>query len=352
MPIKVAGFLLSFAMALICGPFLIRFLIKHKSGQNINPDAPAGHAVKQGTPTMGGILFLFPVIICTLLYLLWIRVGESRHPENDFTLLAPLLMLIGFGAVGFADDWLSLKRGKNMGLKAREKLLVQCVLAGGFLFYMAATANPLTTTSVELLPDRVMHALALPQWTMNLGYWYYVLAGLTMVGLSNATNFSDGLDGLCGGLGVFLSLTLAALTSSLHPALSFYCITIAGGLCGFLWWNIHPAKIFMGDTGSLALGATFAAVALQGKTEVGMLAASLVFWAELISVMIQVSVFKWRKHKYGIEAARARRVFRRTPLHHHFEEMGIAETAVVGRFWLIGAVCAALALLWGIGGRL
>ncbi|HLV78769.1 MAG TPA: hypothetical protein VKT32_00770, partial [Chthonomonadaceae bacterium] len=184
---------------------------------------------------------------------------------------------------------------------------------------------------------------------VSLGNAYYLLAVLFIVGLSNATNITDGLDGLSSGLTILISLALAALLTPIYPGLSFYCVVLAGGLAGFLWWNAHPAQVFMGDTGSLALGAGLAGAAMLGKQEVGLIVAALVCWIELISVIVQVTVFKWRRRRYGLEYAKGHRVFRRTPLHHHFEEAGWPETAVVTRFWLVGALCAALSLLWGRG---
>jgi phospho-N-acetylmuramoyl-pentapeptide-transferase len=170
---------------------------------------------------------------------------------------------------------------------------------------------------------------------------------LFIVGLSNATNITDGLDGLASGVTILICVAAAAMVWLSHPWLSVYTVALAGGLAGFLWWNAHPARVFMGDTGSLPLGAALAGVALAGKHEVGLIIASLVCWAELISVMIQVTVFKWRRRTRGIEYARGHRVFRRTPLHHHFEELGVPETAIVTRFWIAGALVAALSLLWG-----
>jgi phospho-N-acetylmuramoyl-pentapeptide-transferase len=345
----VVGFIAAFLLASLPGRALIARLRRIGAGQNISADAPVAHGKKQGTPTMGGLLILFAVTITTLAYIGLAQWGVHRRPADDLGLLPLLLLTLGYGGIGFADDYLSLVRGKNLGLRARDKFLAQCVIGVGFLLWMAHTAEPGVTTRVSLRPYLLLNDLAAGQITVDLGLWYYPIALLLIVGLSNATNFTDGLDGLLSGVGILICLALSALVAVMRPDLAFYLVVLAGGMAGFLWWNAHPAGIFMGDTASLALGAALAGVALIGKQEIGLIVASLVCWAELISVMIQVSVFKWRRRRKGIEYARANRVFRRTPLHHHFEEAGWPETQVVLRFWLVGAICAALALLWGRG---
>jgi phospho-N-acetylmuramoyl-pentapeptide-transferase len=342
----VVGFVVAFLLAVLPGGFVIARLRQIGARQNISADAPAAHGKKQGTPTMGGLLIVFALTVTTLAYIAITQLGAHRHPAQDYALLPLLLMTLGFGGIGFADDYLSLVRGKNLGLRAREKFAAQCLVGAGFVFWLASTAQPGVTTSVTLLPAQVLNDLAAGQITLDPGWAYYVIALVFLVGFSNATNMSDGLDGLSSGLTIFICLALAALVSVIRPDLAFYCVALAGGLTGFLWWNAHPARVFMGDTCSLALGAGLAGVALLGKQEVGLIVASLVCWAELISVMIQVSVFKYRRRRHGIEYARQHRVFRRTPLHHHFEEAGLPETQVVARFWIAGALCAALALLW------
>ncbi len=343
----VIGFVAAFLLAALPGRLVIAKLRGLNAKQNVSADAPATHGKKQGTPTMGGLLILFALTATVLGVGLPMQLGEHRHSVEDYTLLPLLFMTLAFGAIGFVDDFLSLKRGKNLGLRAREKFAAQCFVAIGFVLWMAGTAHPGTTTVVTLTPSIVTNALARDGWTVDLGWTYYVLAAIFLVGFSNATNITDGLDGLSSGLTILISLTVAALVWVIYPSLALFCVAMAGGLAGFLWWNAHPAKVFMGDTCSLALGAGLAGAAMLGKQEVGLIIASLVCWAELISVIIQVSVFKWRKRKHGLDYAKAHRVFRRTPLHHHFEELGWPETQVVARFCLTGLLCTALALLWG-----
>lgn len=338
----VAAFVMMFLLTALPGGIVIERLRRLGAKQNVSENAPAAHAGKQGTPTMGGLMFLFP-FVPTILGVL-VADGFGRHEP---ALLPVFLMTVGCALIGFGDDYMSKRRGKNLGMTPLQKLIAQIVVCGAFVFWLARTAQPITT-QVQVLPP-TLTGLVPTGWLspIDLGLLYYPIALLFLVGLSNATNFTDGLDGLAGGVTVVIALTLTALFRLWRPELGLFTVALAGGLAGFLWWNAHPAKVFMGDTGSLPVGAALAGAAIAGKQEMALIVVSLVCWAELISVMVQVSVFKWRKRRRGIEFARANRVFRRTPLHHHFEEMGIKETAVVSRFWLAAVVCAAIALLWG-----
>lgn len=346
----VLGFLAAFLLTAVPGKVAIAQLRRLGAKQNISANAPEAHSAKQHTPTMGGLLILAAHTVVVLVYFFLTQLGEHRHPMQDYTLLPPLLLTLAFGAIGFADDFLSVRRGKNLGLRAREKFAAQCLVAIGFAFWLAKTAQPNLTTSVALTPALTFGSYVSAERVIDLGFWYYPLAALFIVGLSNAVNFTDGLDGLSSGVTFIICLALAILaTQSVYPSLDFFVIALAGALAGFLWWNAHPAKVFMGDTGSLALGAALAGVALAGKQEVGLIIAALVCWAELFSVILQVLVFKWRRKRHGLEYAKSHRVFRRSPLHHHFEELGWPETQVVTRFWIAGALCTALALLWSRG---
>ncbi|HZO91047.1 MAG TPA: phospho-N-acetylmuramoyl-pentapeptide-transferase [Chthonomonadaceae bacterium] len=345
----ILGFVAAFLLAALPGKMAIAALQRLGARQNVSEDAPEAHSAKQGTPTMGGLLILFALSVVVLVYFVLTQLGEHRRPAQDYSLLPQLILTLAFGAIGFADDFLSARRGKNLGLRAREKFAAQCLVAIGFALWLAKTAQPDLTTSVALTPSLTLGNVVIGENVVDLGFWYYPLAVLTIVGLSNATNFTDGLDGLSSGLAILISLALALLLAPISASFGFFAAALAGALAGFLWWNAHPARVFMGDTGSLALGAALAGVALIGKQEIALIVASLVCWAELFSVIIQVLVFKWRRRQHGLEYAQTHRVFRRSPLHHHFEEVGWPETQVVLRFWIAGAVCAALALLWGRG---
>lgn len=345
---SVVAFVMAFLFAALPGKFVIERLRQLKATQNISADAPTSHSKKAGTPTMGGLLILFALTATTLPYFLLTQFGPLRHGPFDPSPFVVLILTLAFAAIGIADDYMSLKRGKNLGLTAKQKFAAQCVFAILFLVWVGMHAT-VKTTQIHLLPQELTNAFGIDPQVRSLGWLYYPLALLYLVGFSNATNITDGLDGLVSGVVISICLAMALLIGATYPDLSYFCVALAGGLAGFLWWNAHPAKVFMGDTASLALGAGLVAVSMLSKQEVGLIVASLVCWAELISVMIQVSVFKYRKRKHGIDYARANRVFRRTPLHHHFEEGGIEETRVVQRFWIASAICAALALLWNQG---
>ncbi len=345
----IVGLVAAVLIAILSGGALVSRLRAFKAGQNISPDAPASHAAKQGTPTMGGLIILFSTTVVTALYIVWDEVGTHRREVQDFRLIPVLMVFLAFGCIGLADDVLSVTRGKNLGLRAREKFTIQVLAAAGFAAYLAASSQPGLTTSISILPSVLINTMHVGQVVWDAGWLYFPLSILFLVGYSNATNMTDGLDGLLGGLSFIASTAMSALLLPLQPDLSFFCAALAGGTLGFLWFNTHPARVFMGDTGSLAIGAALATVAILGKQEVAVIVCGLVFWAELFSVMVQVTVFKYRRRVHGLEYARAHRVFRRSPLHHHFEECGIAETQVVGRFLIIGVVLAGVALLWLIG---
>lgn len=323
---KVLALGAAFLTVLILGPRAIVWLSALKFGQNINEDAPERHQQKQGTPTMGGFLFAPGVLVALLvLFALGLRPAAP--------LLAVLLVFLAHAGLGFVDDYRKVKGGKSLGLTSRQKLAGQALIALVFVGGLYLTHQPDFTTEVSV-------------WrgvTFDLGWAYYPLVALLMVGLSNATNLTDGLDGLASGLAILTALGLAWTVYTLKPGfeqLPLFAYALAGACLGFLWYNAHPARVFMGDTGSLALGSSFAALAVVGKQEVLLLIFALVFLLETLSVMIQVSVFKATKRSSGA----GRRVFKMTPLHHHFELSGWAETQVVARFWILGALALALGL--------
>lgn len=327
----IAAFLLSAGL----GKPLIALLKKLGVRQTVSEDAPATHSAKQHTPTMGGALFLLSATVVPLFYL----AASPGRAQEAKTLLPILVLTLAAGGIGFADDYLKVTRGKNLGLKARQKLAAQASIF--LLFAVWLIGTPFFQTTVQITP--YINGVLI----IDCGWLYIPLLLLFLTGFSNATNLTDGLDGLSGGvsLAICLAMTLL-LTNSAAPHLGVYTMALAGGLAGFLWWNARPAKVFMGDVGSLAIGAGLAGVAIISKQEVPFIVASLVCWAEALSSLIQTFVFKYRKKKHGIEYARAHRVFRRAPLHHHFEEMGWEETTVVQRFWIATWACCMLALLW------
>lgn len=324
-----AGFIIAFALSALAGGPLIRLLKRVGAKQTVSADAPSRHQQKQGTPTMGGLLILAGLLLPVV-------IDAARNPRH-LTALALLGLTLTYGLIGFLDDYLIATRGKNLGLTARQKLALQFIFALAFVLWLRATAVPGRTTLLYLGAE-----------PRNLGEAYYLLGALFIVGMSNAINLTDGLDGLAGGICAMIALALAATVhaGAGYDWLPLFGGALAGGCAGFLWFNAHPAQVFMGNTGSTALGAALAGMAMLGKAEIPFQLYAVVPWAVLFSVVIQVAVFKYRRRRYGLEHAKAHRFFRRTPLHHHFEELGWPETKIVQRFWLVTAVAVAGAMAW------
>lgn len=310
----------AFLGVLAAGGPICRWLQHAGVRQAISSDAPERHSAKAGTPTMGGLMMV-PGIVAG-----WLCAALVVHEWHTGIAVALLTLALAF--VGWVDDWLIVKRGRNLGLTARQKLVGQFVVTGLFVAWLAASSTSASRTTVA---------------GYDLGFLYYPLAVVMLVGLSNATNLADGLDGLSAGMSVPVFLSLGMLA----PGAAWFSFVMAGACAGLLWFNVHPALVFMGNTGALALGGAMGGIGLVGKMEVPLLIATGVFWAETISVMLQVAVFKWRKRTRGIEYARAHRLFRRAPLHHHLEEIGWPEPRIVGRLWLLSGACSLLAIIVG-----
>ncbi len=327
----IYGGLTAFLICLLLGPFVIRKLTRMQIGQIIQTDGPKSHLGKQGTPTMGGILILFSVFITTII---WGKL--SNHYVNIL-----LLTLVLFGCIGFIDDYLMQIKKRNMGFTARGKFLIQ-VLFGliiGWLIYKCPDFNSFLTIPFfkNISPD--------------LGIWYIPFACLVIVGTSNAVNLTDGLDGLAIGPYIIAGVTymfFAYVTGHVHIAeylhlkyiasageIAVICGTLAGAGLGFLWFNAHPAQIFMGDSGSIPLGGILGTIAVMTKQEILLVIVGGLFVIEALSVIIQVSYFKLTKGK---------RIFRMAPLHHHFELKGWHESKVIVRFWIISITLALLSL--------
>ncbi|MFN9215873.1 MAG: phospho-N-acetylmuramoyl-pentapeptide-transferase [Gemmatimonadota bacterium] len=344
----VTALLLSF----IVGPLILRRLRAMAVHQVVRAGTPDSHQAKGSTPTMGGLIILVAAIVPTLL---WMKL------ENRYVWYA-VLVTAWMGGIGFLDDWLKLqqkRRGeKNVGLIERYKLLGQVGIGAvlGFLLWQyPVSALPGASTTLPFY-KYVLLVPALP-W-MSVLYIPWVTVVLT--GASNSVNLTVGLDGLAAGLIAIAIITFAIFayvmgrvdTSAylgvyfLRGAgeLTVFCSAVFGAVIGFLWFNAHPAQVFMGDTGSLALGGALGAIAILLKSEFLLVIVGGVFVAETLSVIVQRSVFKYRKRRHGLEYAQQHRVFRRAPIHHHFEMIGWPETQVVVRFWILGILCAFLAL--------
>lgn len=344
----VTALLLSFVL----GPLIIRRLQLMRLHQVVRSGTPDTHAGKKHTPTMGGLIVVSATLIPTLL---WARLS------NRYVLLAVLTML-WMGLIGFLDDLLKLRQKRagveNKGLVEGQKLLGQLVIGlalGWYVWHFPLSTLPGASTTLPFYK----YILIVPA-SLALTWLYVAFVTLVIAGSSNAVNMADGLDGLAAGLSAIAALTFAMFAYVIGRIdastylqifylrgageLTIFCTAIMGACTGFLWFNAHPAKVFMGDTGSLALGGALGAVAVLLKSEFLLLLVGGVFVAEVVSVILQRVTFKYRRRRYGLEYARANRLFRRAPLHHHFEEGGWAEPLVVVRFWILGVLCAFLAL--------
>ena len=346
----VTALLLSF----IVGPIILRALKRQSVHQVVREGTPESHAGKGSTPTMGGLIFLNSALISVLL---WGRFSLS-HPY----LLIAIMVTLWMGVIGLLDDTLKLRqkrRGeKNRGLVERYKLTGQVIagLALGWYLWQHPLLPNLPGASTTLPFFKYYIVTFLP----GFAWVYIVFTTFILTGTSNAVNITDGLDGLAAGLAAIAFGTFAIFSYIIgridysrflllfylqdSGELTIFCLAMVGALIGFLWFNTHPAQVFMGDTGSLALGGALGAVAVLLKSEFVLAFVGAVFVAEMLSVIVQRYVFKYRRRRYSLEYAQAHRVFKRAPLHHHFEERGWKETQVVVRFWIIGILCAFFAL--------
>ncbi len=316
----------STVFTLLVMPFVIRLLKRDGIGQQIRADGPQSHLTKQGTPTMGGIVILFSAFVTCLLF-----------ARFNSALVLLLLTMFATGALGFADDVESVSRGRSLGLTPKQKMIALTAIS--VLFCLAAVnwvgISPIVSFPGGLSVDLGVLAIHIPvgEAVFSIPWLYVIFVFFLLAGLSNAVNLTDGLDGLSSGtlLVVMIFMAMVCFMYDELP-LGIFAVAIGGACVGFLWYNIYPASIFMGDTGSLALGASFAALAVLTKTEIISLVMGGLFIVEALSVIIQVVSFKYT----------GKRVFLMAPIHHHFEKKGWGETKVVIRFWIISAAFAAL----------
>ncbi len=327
----ICGAVSAFFLVYFLMPGFINFMKKKQFGQIIREEGPSHHKVKTGTPTMGGIIVILSIIVCTLL---WCKL------TNPFVWLA-LFVLFSFGFVGFLDDYLKIKRKKNLGLRAREKILFQIILSGIFYFILFEFLGFSTRLNLPFFKDIII----------NLGIVYFFFSMLVIIGSSNAMNLTDGLDGLAivpfmviAGVYSIISYVTGHIKFAHYlylpyipyaGELAIFCAILIGAGLGFLWYNSHPAEIFMGDVGSLGLGASVGAISIMTKQELILVIAGGIFVVEALSVILQVGYFKLTGGK---------RLFKMAPIHHHFELKGWPENKVVVRFWIIAIICGLLAL--------
>jgi len=338
----------AFLILLVLGPWFIERMRQFQIAQYIRQDGPQSHLKKAGTPTMGGLLIVASILISTLLW------ANLRVPA----VWVALAGLVSFGAIGFWDDYTKVKRKRNLGLTARQKLMLEilaAMLVGVLLLGMNASRAYSTEINVpffkDFKPDLLIHAWLGNPWTYPLAFsFFFAFVGMVLVGASNAVNLTDGLDGLAIGLMLIAAGAMTVLSFLSGNAdlakyldlartpgaseLTIFCGAMTGASLGFLWYNAHPADIFMGDVGSLALGGGLATVAVLLKQELLLPFIGGVYVVEAVSVILQVGSFKLR----------GKRIFKMAPLHHHFEQLGWAESKVIARFWIAGLIMALFAL--------
>lgn len=313
LPLAVGGMLSAFA-----GYIALPILHRLKAAQFIREDGPKAHLKKAGTPTMGGIFFVPTAIFIALVW-----TGFSTAT------MAVSLLTLAYAGIGWLDDWQVMRRRSNKGISPKMKLALQVAFA--LVFCLWATVSQSTDITSVALPFGV---------TLPLGFLFWPLAGFVLVAESNATNLTDGVDGLMGGAGAIALLGLGILIAPTHPDLMVFCAALSGSCLGFLVHNRNPAKVFMGDTGSLALGGALAAVGILSGNLFGLLIVTLLFFAETLSVILQVGYYKATKGPDG----KGKRLFKMAPLHHHFELSGWSELQVVGAFYIVSAMLVTVAI--------
>ncbi|SFD59215.1 Phospho-N-acetylmuramoyl-pentapeptide-transferase [Paenibacillus catalpae] len=303
----------SFLISVLLGPLFIPLLRRMKFGQQIRTDGPQSHLKKSGTPTMGGIIIMLALLISFL---------KFSDKTADFWVL--FTASLGFGLVGFLDDYIKIVFKRSLGLTARQKLFGQLL----FSIIVCAELYNMNHSTLITVPGT--------SWGFDLGWFYYPFVVIILFGSSNAVNFTDGLDGLLSGTSAiaFGAFTIIALQVSEHES-AIFSAAMVGAVLGFLIFNAHPAKVFMGDTGSLGIGGGIAAVAILTKMELMLVIVGGVFVLEMLSVILQVGSFKLR----------GKRIFKMSPIHHHFELVGWSEWRVVTTFWSVGLLFAAIGLL-------
>lgn len=316
---------IAFLITVLLSPIFIPFLRRLKFGQSIRPEGPEAHQKKTGTPTMGGVMIVLSIVITSLIMVL--KVDGSIGYE----LWLLLLVLFGYGLLGFLDDFIKVALKRNLGLTSLQKLIGQIIIA--LIFFFVLQVNDFSTY-IQIPGTNI-------QW--ELGWFYAVLVIFMLVGSSNAVNLTDGLDGLLAGTAAiaFGAFGILAWYGLPQNEITIFTLAAVGALLGFLVFNAHPAKVFMGDTGSLALGGAIAAVAILTKMEILLVIIGGVFVIETLSVIIQVISFK----------TTGKRIFKMSPLHHHYELIGWSEWRVVTTFWLIGLVFAAIGIYIEVGLR-
>ena len=307
--------IIAFALSVALGPVIIPFLRKLKFGQTVRDDGPQSHLKKNGTPTMGGIIFLISVIVTSCFYM------------KDYPQIIPVLFVtVGYGVIGFLDDYIKIVLKRSEGLTPSQKMFGQIIVTGIFAVYMYKFSG----ISMEMIVP------FFPGVTLNLGFLTIPVLFLAIIGTVNGVNFTDGLDGLATSVTIMVAVFFGVVALGMQSGVWPIACAVIGALLGFLLFNVHPASVFMGDTGSLALGGFVAAIAYMLQMPMFILIVGLIYWIEILSVIIQVGYFK---------ISHGKRIFRMAPIHHHFELGGWSETKVVAVFTIITAILCLIGLM-------
>lgn len=311
----VVPVLIAFAISVLVGPLVIPFLRRLKVGQTVRDDGPKSHLQKAGTPTMGGILILISITAASVIYV------------KDYPRMVPVLFsILGFGLIGFLDDYIKVVLKRSMGLRAWQKMLGQILVTGILAYYLIEQLGISMAMKIPFLPGMYI----------DFGFFNVPLLFFVVIATVNGTNFTDGLDGLASSVTVLVATFFTVVSIGMDAGIAPVTCAAVGALLGFLLFNVHPARVFMGDTGSLALGGFVAASAYITQMQLFIPIVGFIYVIEVLSVVIQVSYFK---------VSGGKRVFRMAPIHHHFELGGWKETKVVGVFSVVTAVLCLVALL-------
>lgn len=307
--------ILAFAVSAVLGPVIIPFLRKLKFGQTVRDDGPQSHLKKNGTPTMGGIIFLISVIAVSCLYM------------KDYPQIIPILFVtVGFGVIGFLDDYIKIVLKRSEGLTPSQKMFGQILVTAVFAVYMYKYSGISMEMILPFFPGK----------TLDLGIFTIPVMFLAVIGTVNGVNFTDGLDGLATSVTIMVAVFFGVVALGVGSGIWPITAIVIGALLGFLLFNVYPASVFMGDTGSLALGGFVAATAYMLQMPIFILIVGLIYWIEILSVIIQVGYFK---------ISHGKRIFRMAPIHHHFELGGWSETRVVAVFTIVTAILCLIGLM-------
>lgn len=307
--------IIAFIISVVLGPVIIPFLRKLKFGQTVRDDGPQSHLKKNGTPTMGGLIFLISVILTSCIFM------------KDYPQIIPILFVtVGFGVIGFLDDYIKIVLKRSEGLTPAQKMFGQILVTGVFAVYMYKFSNVSLEMIIPFFPGK----------TLDLGFLTIPVMFLAIIGTVNGVNFTDGLDGLATSVTIMVAVFFGVVALGMGSSVWPIACAVIGALLGFLLFNVYPASVFMGDTGSLALGGFVAAIAYMLQMPIFILIVGLIYWIEIFSVIIQVTYFK---------ISHGKRIFRMAPIHHHFELGGWSETRVVAVFTIVTAILCLIGLM-------